>query len=41
VRALKAPEYQYLHELGREYRSDDPAIAALGRRMAEAKSRRR
>jgi sulfide:quinone oxidoreductase len=39
VRALRAPEYQYLFELGREYRTDDPAIAALGRRMREARSR--
>lgn len=39
VRALKAPEYQYLFELGREYRTDDPAIAALGRRMREAQRR--
>jgi sulfide:quinone oxidoreductase len=39
VRAMKAPEYQYLHELGREYRSGDPAIAALGRRMREMRSR--
>jgi sulfide:quinone oxidoreductase len=39
VRALRAPEYQYLFELGREYRTDDPAIASLGRRMREAESR--
>jgi sulfide:quinone oxidoreductase len=39
MRALRAPEYQYLFELGREYRTDDPAIAALGRRMREMKSR--
>jgi sulfide:quinone oxidoreductase len=39
MRALRAPEYQYLFELGREYRTDDPAIAALGRRMREARSR--
>ena len=38
-RALRAPEYQYLFELGREYRTDDPAIAALGRRMREMQSR--
>jgi sulfide:quinone oxidoreductase len=38
-RALRAPEYQYLFELGREYRTDDPAIASLGRRMREARSR--
>ena len=39
VRALRAPEYQYLFELGRQYRTDDPAIASLGRRMREARSR--
>jgi sulfide:quinone oxidoreductase len=39
VRALRAPEYQYLFQLGREYRSDDPAIAALGRRMREMQNR--
>jgi len=39
VRALQAPEYRYLFELGREYRTDDPAIASLGRRMREAESR--
>ena len=39
MRSLRAPEYQYLFELGREYRTDDPAIAALGRRMREAQSR--
>lgn len=39
MRALHAPQYQYLFELGREYRTDDPAIAALGRRMREARSR--
>ena len=39
MRALRAPEYQYLFELGREYRTDDPAIAALGRRMREMQSR--
>ena len=26
MRALRAPEYQYLFELGREYRADDPAL---------------
>lgn len=39
LRALRAPEYQYLFELGRQYRTDDPAIAALGRRMRELRSR--
>jgi sulfide:quinone oxidoreductase len=39
MRALRAPEYQYLFELGRQYRTDDPAIAALGRRMREMRAR--
>jgi sulfide:quinone oxidoreductase len=39
VHAMRAPEFQYLHQLGREYRSGDPAIAALGRRMREARGR--
>jgi sulfide:quinone oxidoreductase len=39
VRALKAPEFQYLFELGREYRSDDPAIASLGRQMRKVELR--
>ena len=38
VRSLHAPEYQYLFELGREYRTDDAAIASLGRRMREAQN---
>jgi sulfide:quinone oxidoreductase len=38
VHAMRAPEFQYLHELGRQYRSGDPAIAALGRRMREART---
>jgi sulfide:quinone oxidoreductase len=32
-------EAQYLHELGRQFRSGDPAIAALGRRIREARER--
>jgi sulfide:quinone oxidoreductase len=39
VRALRGPEYQYLFELGREYRIADPRVASLGRRMREAESR--
>ena len=39
LRALRAPEDQYLFELGRKYRIDDPAIASLGRRMREARAR--
>jgi sulfide:quinone oxidoreductase len=34
VRALRGPEFQYLFELGRQYRID-PEVAALGRRMRE------
>ena len=37
--ALRAPEYQYLHDLAREFQSDDPEIAALGRRMRETRAR--
>jgi sulfide:quinone oxidoreductase len=39
LHAIRGPELQYLYELGREYRSSDPAIAALGRRMREARER--
>jgi sulfide:quinone oxidoreductase len=39
LHAMHGPELQYLFELGREYRSGDPAIAALGRRMREARGR--
>ena len=35
LHALRGPEAQYLFELGRQYRSADPAVAALGRRMRE------
>jgi sulfide:quinone oxidoreductase len=38
LHALRGPEAQYLFELGRQYRSADPAIAALGRRMREMES---
>ena len=34
-----SPEAQYLHELSREFRSADPAIASLGRRMHEFEQR--
>jgi sulfide:quinone oxidoreductase len=37
--ALRAPEYQYLYDLAREFRSDDPEVAALGRRMRETRAR--
>jgi sulfide:quinone oxidoreductase len=36
---MRGPEAQYLHELARQFRSSDPAIAALGRRMREARER--
>jgi sulfide:quinone oxidoreductase len=39
MHALRGPEAQYLFELGRQYRSGDPAIAALGRRMREMRNR--
>jgi sulfide:quinone oxidoreductase len=39
LHALRGPESQYLFELGRQYRSGDPAIAALGRRMREMRNR--
>jgi len=39
LHALRGPEAQYLFELGRQYRSGDPAIAALGRRMREMQDR--
>jgi sulfide:quinone oxidoreductase len=37
--ALRAPEHQYLYDLARQFRSDDPEIAALGRRMHETHAR--
>jgi sulfide:quinone oxidoreductase len=39
LHAMRGPEAQYLFELGRQFRSGDPAIAALGRRMREARER--
>jgi sulfide:quinone oxidoreductase len=39
LHSLRGPEAQYLFELGRQYRSGDPAIAALGRRMREMRDR--
>jgi sulfide:quinone oxidoreductase len=39
--ALRGAEAIYLRELGRQFSSNDPAIAALGRRMREARSQRR
>jgi sulfide:quinone oxidoreductase len=37
--ALRAPEHQYLYDLARQFRTDDPEIAALGRRMQETRGR--
>jgi sulfide:quinone oxidoreductase len=37
--ALRGAEAQYLYDLAREFRSDDPQIAALGRRMRETRER--
>jgi sulfide:quinone oxidoreductase len=36
---MSGAEQQYLFELARQFRSGDPAIAALGRRMREARER--
>jgi sulfide:quinone oxidoreductase len=38
--AMRGVEAQYLHNLARQFRSSDPAIASLGRRMHEARERR-
>jgi len=34
---MHGDEARYLHDLAREFRSADPAIAALGRRMHETR----
>jgi sulfide:quinone oxidoreductase len=39
LRDLRGPEATYLYELARQFRSADPAIAALGRRMHETRDR--
>ena len=39
LREMHEPELQYLHALAREFRSADPALAALGHRMREARER--
>jgi hypothetical protein len=39
LRELPAHELEYFHGLAREFRSADPAIASLGRRMREARDR--
>jgi hypothetical protein len=36
---LRGAEAQYLHGLARQFRSADPAVAALGRRMREMRER--
>ncbi|HYH90111.1 MAG TPA: FAD-dependent oxidoreductase [Solirubrobacteraceae bacterium] len=36
---MRGPELEYLHDLAREFRSADPAIASLGRHMREARER--
>jgi sulfide:quinone oxidoreductase len=36
---LRGPELEYLNELAREFRSADPAIASLGRRMRDVRER--
>ena len=37
--AIRGAEAQYLHELANQFRSSDPAIASLGRRMREMRER--
>jgi sulfide:quinone oxidoreductase len=37
--ALRGAEAQYLYDLAREFRADDPHVAALGRRMHETRER--
>ena len=36
---LEGPEARYLYDLARQFRTDDPALAALGRRMHETEDR--
>ena len=36
---LEGPEARYLYDLARQFRTDDPALAALGRRMRESEER--
>lgn len=40
VSAMRGPEARYLGELAREFRSADPALGALGRRMRETRETR-
>jgi hypothetical protein len=37
LRQLRGAESQYLFDLARRYSSNDPQIAALGRRMRETR----
>jgi sulfide:quinone oxidoreductase len=39
LRDMIGPEARYLHELARQFRSADPAIASLGRRIHETRDR--
>jgi sulfide:quinone oxidoreductase len=39
IHALRGDEARYLYDIGRQFSSDDPAIAALGRRMRETRAR--
>jgi sulfide:quinone oxidoreductase len=39
LREIRGAEAQYLFDLSRQFRSSDPAIASLGRRMREARER--
>ena len=39
LRQLRGPESQYLFDLARRYSSNDPQIAALGRRIRETGQR--
>jgi len=39
LRDMQGAEARYLHELAREFRSADPAVGALGRRMRETRDR--
>jgi sulfide:quinone oxidoreductase len=39
ISAMRGAEAQYLYDLARQFRTDDPQIAALGRRMRETRER--
>ena len=36
---LEGPEARYLYDVARQFRTDDPALAALGRRMRVSEER--